>query len=246
MPRSTGIDPARTPSVSETVAREREYWEAHEDLDWASEASKAEVVALLPPYTGDVLELCVGSGTFTRSIPPVSVSYIGVDLAGSLLRTLQRRVPRAVAVQGNAQELAFADRSFDAVLVFAGLHHLPSYDLSIREAYRVLRPGGSFFCFEPNDRAWYRLFTRLLRSVIGFYSEDEVCLDAGEIAGLMRQAGFVDLKEDYLTPRFRPSHLGWQNKIFAAAMYSAAALGRGSATQSFFALRGRKPADQPG
>lgn len=223
------------------VRRERAYWEAHEDLDWVSQESKEEVVGLLPGVTGDVLELCIGSGTFTRAIPSLYSSYTGIDLSGSLLQTLGRRVPAVTPVQGDAQELPFSDDSYDAVLVFAGLHHLPRYERSIAEGYRVLRPGGSFFCFEPNSRAWYRLAIRVLRDFIALYSEDEVVLDAREIVSLLSRAGFEDIQASYLTPRFRPTYLSRMNELLARAMYTASSVGPPALTQSFFSLRGRKP-----
>lgn len=224
------------------VSRERAYWEAHEDLDWVSDESRAEAAALLPPYMGDVLEVCIGSGTFTRGLDPESsASYTGVDLSGSLLRTLRQRVPGVTPVQADAHRLVFADDSFDAALVFSGLHHLPEYPTALEEAFRVLRPGGSFVCFEPNSRAWYRVFIRRMRGIVGFYSEDEVDLDARDVSRALKKAGFEIVNVTYLTIRFRPEHLSWHNRILARLMYTAAAAGPPSHTRSYFALEARKP-----
>lgn len=234
-------DRPATREDTEAVERERAYWDEHEDLDWVSVQSKTRVISLIPTVQGDVLELCIGSGTFTRAIPVSYRSYAGVDISSSLLESLAERMPNVTAVNGNAEELEFEDQSFDLVLVFAGLHHLPRYQRSISESHRVLRSGGSFFCFEPNDRAWYRIPMRFMRDFIGIYSQDEVYLDPRKVEETMVRLGFADLKVDYLTPRFKPGHLTPRNQVLARMMYAAASLGRGPGSQSFFALSGRKP-----
>lgn len=228
--------------TGDAVARERTYWEAHEDLDWVSDESKSRVASLLPSVSGDVLEVCIGSGTLTRGLPATDASsYTGVDLSFNLLRTLKRRVPVVRPVQGDAHRLAFAAESFDTVFVFSGLHHLPRYRLALEEAFRTLRPDGSFVCFEPNSRAWYRVFVRRLRGLIGFYSDDEVDLDPREVTAALVEAGFRVAHPAYLTIRFRPGYLAWHNRILAGMMYLAAVAGPPVFTRSFFALVATKP-----
>jgi len=223
------------------IEREREFWDQHSEFDWMAEESKRDVAAMLPRVTGDVLELCVGSGLLTEHVAAAKRSYIGLDLSGTLLGALRRKLPGLALVQGNAEELCFPDGSFDAVFVFAGLHHLPHYQMSIAQAFRVLRPDGIFVCLEPSSRAWYRPPMEWLRSWIGIYSDDEVFLDGRSVAAIMRSTGFTDLRTDYLTPRFSSAFLTPKNRLLAYCLYAAAALGNSALTQSFFLLRGRKP-----
>jgi ubiquinone/menaquinone biosynthesis C-methylase UbiE len=220
----------------EVIDREKEFWDQHEEFDWMAESSKRDVVAMLPRLEGDVLELCIGSGMLTEHLPKTYRSYTGLDLSGTLLDTLRQRMPQVTLVQGNAEEPGFADESFDAVLVFAGLHHLPHYERAIEHAYRVLRRGGTFVCLEPSNRAWYRKPMELLRDWIGIYSEDEVFLDPRRVSAALRGAGFGGIQERYLTPRFNPGFLTPRNKVLAQALYVAAAMGRSSFTQSFFLI----------
>jgi ubiquinone/menaquinone biosynthesis C-methylase UbiE len=224
----------------EVIDREKEFWDQHEEFDWMAQASKREVVTMLPRLEGDVLELCIGSGMLTEHVPKTYRSYAGLDLSNTLLDTLKRRMPELTLVQGNAEELCFAGESFDAVLVFAGLHHLPHFERSIAQAHRVLRKGGTFVCLEPSSRAWYRKPMELLRDWIGIYSEDEVFLDPRRVAAVLRETGFAWIQERYLTPTFSPSFLTPKNKILARLLYLAAAMGRSSFTQSFFLLTARK------
>ena len=132
-----------------------------------AEVSKRYVVQALPVLRGEVLELCVGSGMLTEHVPRTYSTYVGLDLSQSLLRTLRRKIPHLHLVNGDAEEVCFGNATFDAVLIFAGLHHLPRYEAAIANAYRVLRPGGVFICLEPSSRAWYRKPMELLRDFIG-------------------------------------------------------------------------------
>ena len=225
---------------------ERSYWESYQDYDWSSDETKAQAISRIPRLDGDILEICVGGGAFARRIPRTYRSYTGLDLSQSLLNALKSRMPHVNAVHGDAQDLPFEDATYDAVLVFSGLHHLPRFEKTLADSYRILRPGGCFFCFEPNDRAWYRAPMRYLRSkkwvrdFVEIYSEDERYLDPAEVAGAFGHAGFTDVRIDYLTPRFNPEFLGFANRIFARMIYLAASLGDSVRTQSYFAMSGRK------
>ena len=49
---------------------------------------------------------------------------------------------------GNAENLPFAENSFDVYTIAFGLRNVTHIDKALREAYRVLKPGGRFFCLE--------------------------------------------------------------------------------------------------
>jgi demethylmenaquinone methyltransferase / 2-methoxy-6-polyprenyl-1,4-benzoquinol methylase len=49
---------------------------------------------------------------------------------------------------GNAEALAFRDKSFDAYTIAFGIRNVTHVDQALAEAYRVLKPGGRFMCLE--------------------------------------------------------------------------------------------------
>jgi len=240
--------PAQGSTDDRALAIEQSYWETYEDYDWSSDETKDRAIACIPKLDGDVLELCIGGGAFARKIPKRYRSYTGVDLSRTLLAALQNRLPHVRAVYGDAQDLPFGDEEFDVVLLFSGLHHLPDMKKALAGAFRVLRPGGCFFCFEPNDRAWYRGVMRflrdreLIRKMIKIYSDDEVYLDPEKVTEELIAAGFTDVRVDFMTARFNPEFLGFMNRIFASVLYTAGRFGSGMRSQSYFALSARKPA----
>lgn len=76
------------------------------------------------------------------------------DLTPSMLaigrnRTLDRGILRGIEwINGDAQRLPFADRTFDAYTIAFGLRNLTHLHEALTEARRVLRPGGRFLCLE--------------------------------------------------------------------------------------------------
>jgi ubiquinone/menaquinone biosynthesis C-methylase UbiE len=94
-----------------------------------------------------VLELGPGPGRTTEVLCGLVPRLTAVEIDQSLAASLATRLtPAGVqVVQGDATALPYDDGSFSAVLSFTMLHHLPSaadQDRLLREAARVLRPGG--------------------------------------------------------------------------------------------------------
>jgi ubiquinone/menaquinone biosynthesis C-methylase UbiE len=103
------------------------------------------------------LEIGAGTGYFTLNMLQDGVvrEATATDISPGMLDTLQANASRVgVAVETvacDAEQLPFADESFDLVLGHAVLHHIPHLDRAFAEFRRVLRPGGRFvFAGEPS------------------------------------------------------------------------------------------------
>ncbi len=85
-----------------------------------------------------------GASYLTRTCKPAS--YTGLDLnpAGIEFCQHRHRLPGLDFVHGDAQNLPFADQSFDAVLNVEASHLYPDFSRFLAEVARVLRPGGHF------------------------------------------------------------------------------------------------------
>jgi ubiquinone/menaquinone biosynthesis C-methylase UbiE len=223
------------------LERERDYWEARTEFEWLSEREIRVILDIIPPMRGDILELCSGSGMFTKYIPERFRSYTCLDLSQSMLDGLHQMLPNITPVLGNAENLYFPPSSFDMVLVFAGLHHIPNEDLAIQNAYTVLRPGGAFVAFEPNDSCWYRRPMLKMKSLLDLYTADERFLKPNEMISKMKMAGFVDITTKYRTPEYNPAHLRtFINKFLSGMMQIASSLSDAPNWQSFFVITGKK------
>ena len=103
------------------------------------------------PRGGPVLEVGCGAGWFWEAaaeVAPADLSITLTDLSeGMVAETLARvrGLGRWATVEGraaDAQALPFPDASFDLVLAFHMLYHLPDPARGVAELARVLRPGG--------------------------------------------------------------------------------------------------------
>ena len=89
---------------------------------------------------GSVLDIGCGQGRL-RDFLPAPVRWAGVDQSSTQLRSC----PHRPVVRADAGRLPFADEAFDTVAALWMLYHLDRPEDAIREARRVLRPGGVFF-----------------------------------------------------------------------------------------------------
>jgi ubiquinone/menaquinone biosynthesis C-methylase UbiE len=118
---------------------------------------------------------------------------------------------RSLHLLADASRLPFADASFDGMLMVASLHHLPDPGRALREARRVIRPGGVLVLgTEPNDwqnRTIYpvgKILLKIARSLTGKVQEAGETVSeadrlnegfsAATLSRLLREAGFHSLE----------------------------------------------------
>jgi ubiquinone/menaquinone biosynthesis C-methylase UbiE len=100
---------------------------------------------------GEVLEIAAGTARNLDHYPP-GVKVTGVELSPEMAELGRRHAEelgRELDMRvGNAEDLQFADESFDTVVCTYGLCTIPDHNAAIREANRVLRPGGRILLAE--------------------------------------------------------------------------------------------------
>jgi ubiquinone/menaquinone biosynthesis C-methylase UbiE len=103
------------------------------------------------------LEIGAGTGYFTLNLLQLGLvrEATATDISAGMLAALDESAERlgleVRTVRCEAEDLPFADESFDLVFGHAVLHHVPDLDRAFAEFGRVLRPGGTIaFCGEPS------------------------------------------------------------------------------------------------
>ncbi len=126
---------------------------------------RAEMVTRLNAAPGSrVLDVAAGTGLITRLLEGRAHKVVSLDLSREMLGMARRR--GATAVLATAEQLPFADQSFDALTFGYLLRYVPDPLGTMRELVRVLRPGGAIGMVEfgrPHSiwRPLWWLYTRI-------------------------------------------------------------------------------------
>ena len=113
-----------------------------------------------------VLEIGVGLGTDHVQFARAGADLHGVDLTERGIDLVRRRLEleglESQLQVADAEQLPFADESFDYVYSWGVLHHTPNTPGAVAEAIRVLRPGGRICVMVYARHAWvsYGLWAR--------------------------------------------------------------------------------------
>ena len=99
-----------------------------------------------------ILDIGTGYGVYRSALLLQAARYIGIDINQSGLRQARLYDETAELLLSSAEQLCFIDNLFDVTLLIEVLEHIPDDTKAIREAYRVLKPGGIAIITAPNKR----------------------------------------------------------------------------------------------
>jgi demethylmenaquinone methyltransferase/2-methoxy-6-polyprenyl-1,4-benzoquinol methylase len=120
------------------------------------------------------LDLCCGTGDLAFALAHRGADVTGLDFSPQMLevaarRNLKSQISNLKFQQGDAQQLPFAENSFNIVTVGYGLRNLASWERGLEEMRRVARPGARLIVLDfgkPANAVWRAVyFTHLKMSV---------------------------------------------------------------------------------
>ena len=199
---------------------------------------KAELIDRLAPRPGQrLLDLAGGTGDVARRFfarASRGGSAIVCDINESMVRRGRDRgidvgiVDDIAWIVGDAEDLPFASDSFDACTISFGLRNVTRIAAALREARRVLKPGGRFLCLEfsrvegPLLRRAYDLYSfavlpRLGQVVARDRDAYQYLVESirrfppqKQLAGMMEEAGFEQVSWRNLAGGIAALHSGWR------------------------------------
>jgi len=195
---------------------------------------KDQFVRRVKPRPGEaVLDMAGGTGDIAFRMAARGASVTVADINQAMLdvgieRALERGIDGLVWSRQNAEELGYPDRVFDAYTIAFGIRNVTDIPRALREAHRVLRFGGRFFCLEFSTTEWpgfrqaYDLYSHKLVPEIG----KRIAGDADsyrylvesirrfppmpEFEAMIRDAGFARTKVEPILGGLVAIHSGWK------------------------------------
>jgi ubiquinone/menaquinone biosynthesis C-methylase UbiE len=129
------------------------------------------------PY-GVLIEIGCGKGHFLERVRSASAAaprmLVGLDLSRAVHSLPEKGL---VGVQADGERLPFRDASATSVVFDGALHHCIDYAGALREAVRVLAPGGLLVLFEPVSSRFSQLMHKLLDPIVERAGEYESPID---------------------------------------------------------------------
>ena len=131
-------------------------------------------------------------------------------------------------IEGNAEQLPFADLSYDAVSIAFGMRNVPRIERALSEAFRVLRPLRRFVCLEFTvvdvhgiDRLYdlysFQVIPALGRAVVGDADPYRYLVESirrfpspEALAAMLRGAGFRRVSYRRMSGGIVALHSGWR------------------------------------
>ncbi len=107
---------------------------------------------------GKLLDIGCGTGFIINLARDLFDEIHGLDVTPAMLAKIDTSRGNITLHNTNAEHLPFGDGEFDVVTGYSFLHHLEDFRPVLREAFRVLKPGGlGYFDLDPNRLFWKAL-----------------------------------------------------------------------------------------
>ena len=175
--------------------------------------------AVITSGAKSVLDVCCGTGDISLELSRANINVTGLDFSSAMLSVAKEKETelseilngQITWIQGDAMNLPFEDKSFDAATISFGLRNTPDYKQVIEEMKRVSR-GNVYILdsFVPENRIiypFYKLYFKTFMPILGgkgkfkdeynwlFESTDKF-LSPEELSDLLYEADFAKVVID--------------------------------------------------
>ncbi|RJY09265.1 class I SAM-dependent methyltransferase [Aurantiacibacter aquimixticola] len=180
-----------------------------------------------------ILDMAGGTGDIAFRMAERGAEVVVADINQDMLdvgieRAMDRGLDGLSWSQQNAETLTYPDRQFDAYTIVFGIRNVTYIDKALREAHRVLKYGGRFYCMEFSTTEWggfkevYDLYSHKIMPQIGkAVANDEESYrylaesirrfpKPAEFERMTREAGFARTKVEPILGGAVAIHSGWK------------------------------------
>lgn len=180
-----------------------------------------------------ILDMAGGTGDIAFRLAERGAEVTVADINQDMLdvgveRALERGIDGLVWSCQNAETLSYPANTFDAYTIAFGIRNVTDIPKALREAHRVLKPGGRFYCLEFSTTEWpgfkkaYDFYSHKLVPAIGkAIANDEDSYryliesirrfpDMPAFERMIRDAGFMNTRVEPIMGGLVAIHSGWK------------------------------------
>ncbi|PZU09182.1 class I SAM-dependent methyltransferase [Sphingomonas sp.] len=195
---------------------------------------KDRFVARVKPQPHEtILDMAGGTGDIAFRMARKGAAITVSDINPAMLdvgrqRAAKKGIEGLTFIEQNAETLTFADKAFDAYTIAFGIRNVTDIPAALREAHRVLKRGGRFFCLEFSTTLWpgfadiYDVYSHRIVPKLGkMIADDEESYryliesirrfpDMGRFKAMIGEAGFIQTKAEPILGGLVAIHSGWK------------------------------------
>ena len=191
-------------------------------------------VRRVKPREGEtILDMAGGTGDIAFRMEKSGAAITVADINPAMLevgieRAAKRGIDGLVWSEANAETLQWPDRFFDAYTIAFGIRNVTDIPKALREAHRVLKRGGRFFCLEFSTTLWpgfadvydaysHHIVPKVGKAIAGDEESYRYLIesirrfpDMERFRGMIAEAGFIQAKAEPILGGLVAIHSGWK------------------------------------
>ncbi len=197
-------------------------------------AWKDVFVRRVKPRAGEaILDMAGGTGDIAFRMAKSGASITAADINPAMLevgieRAAKRGIDGLVWSEANAERLPWPDKFFDAYTIAFGIRNVTDIPKALREAHRVLKRGGRFFCLEFSTTLWpgfadvydaysHNIVPKVGKLIAGDEESYRYLIESirrfpnmARFKEMIGEAGFVQTKVEPILGGLVAIHSGWK------------------------------------
>ena len=195
---------------------------------------KDQFVRRVKPQPGEaILDMAGGTGDIAFRMAEKGAEIVVADINQDMLdvgieRAMERGLDGLSWSCQNAEELSYPDKQFDAYTIAFGIRNVTHIEKALKEAHRVLRYGGRFYCLEFSTMTWpgmkeaydlysHKLVPQIGKAVAGDEESYRYLIESirrfppmPEFENMIRDAGFARTRVEPILGGLVAIHSGWK------------------------------------
>ena len=176
------------------IAFRYDEWFLTKTGKYVKNTEKRLIFELLEIKEGLALDLGCGTGLYTLELKSIGFKVFGLDLSKKMLKVALLKDKALSLLRGDAYFLPFKDKCFDLVISITLFEFLKTPEKSIKEIFRVLKPGGEVLIGTMNSRSLWFLFKRLKSKFVETAYRYARFYTPKELENLLKQSGFKEVQ----------------------------------------------------